>query len=40
MAGLKEAQGPLDRLTLGTPEKIDAEGNDVPLKMDMQALKK
>ena len=40
MAELKTANAPADRTTMLAPEKIDATGNDVPLKMDVMPAAK
>ncbi len=40
MVELKTANAPADRTTMLAPEKIDATGNDVPLKMDVMPAAK
>jgi hypothetical protein len=40
MTELRNAQAPADRVKLDAAEKTDAQNNDVPLKMDMEALAK
>lgn len=40
MEALKAAKAPMARISLAAPEKIEAVGSDVPLKLSMQSLKK
>jgi hypothetical protein len=39
MKGLSEANAPLDRVTLGATQKVEANDDGVPLKIEMASVK-